>query len=142
MGVWGRGATINYCAMIHCRRDFSFSYLNFRSFDLLLTRRGCFFMHHQHNNQQKASLLFFSLLDSSSTHFVITATTTTTNTCHHHKQQPRTMPVVTSPSTTTNGKLHAHQLSECYGINGDTPDNRTAAQPQFFLVMNTRDGLG
>jgi hypothetical protein len=44
------------------------------------------------------------------------------------------MPVVTPPSTTTNGKLHAHLLSEYYGINGDTPDNRTAAQPQFFLV--------
>ena len=94
-------------------------------------------MHHQHNNQQKASLLIFFIVG-----LIIDTlfTTTTTTTCHHHKQQPRTMPVVTSPSTTTNGKLHAHLLSECYGINGDTPDNRTAAQPQFFLVMKTRDG--
>ena len=101
---------------------------------------GVFLVHHQHNNQQKASLFFFSLLDSSSTHFVITATTTTTTTttttCHHHQQQPQTVPVATPPSTTTNGKLHAHLLSEYYGIYGDTPapDNRTAAQPQFFLV--------
>jgi len=59
-------------------------------------------------------------LDSSSIHFVITATTTATTTCHHHQQQPQTVPVATPPSTTTNGKLHAHLLSECYGINDDT----------------------
>jgi len=84
---------------------------------------------------KKHLYFYFPLLDSSSTHFVITATTTTTTTtCHHHQQQLQTMPVVTLPSTTTNGKLHAHLLSEYYGINGDTPDNITAAQPQFFLV--------
>jgi len=51
-------------------------------------------------------------------------------------RQPQTVPVATPPSTTTNGKLHAHLLSKYYGIYGDTPapDNRTAAQPQFFLV--------
>jgi hypothetical protein len=78
----------------------------------------------------------FPSLASSLTHFGIT---TTNITCHHHQQQPQAMPVVTPPSTTTNGKLHAHLLSEYYGVNGDTPgkkDSRTAAQPQFFLVSS------
>jgi len=98
-------------AMIHCRRDFSFSYLNFCSFELLLTRGGCFFWCIINITISKKHLYFhFPSLASSLTHFVITTTTTTT--CHHHQQHPQTVPVVTLPSTTTNGKLHAHLLSE------------------------------
>ncbi len=37
------------------------------------------------------------------------------------------MPVVTAPSTTTNGKLHAHLLSKYYGINGDTPGEQDSS---------------
>jgi len=60
-------------------------------------------------------------------HFVI-ITTTTITTCHHHQQQPRTMPIVLPASTTTNDKLHAHQLSKYYGINGDTPGKQDSSQ--------------
>ena len=142
MGVWGGGATINYCND-PLLAGFLFLVFEFSFICFVVDARRVFFLCIINITISKKHLyLFFSLLDSSSTHFVITATTTTTTTCHHHKQQPRTLPVVTPPSTTTNGKLHAHLLSECYGINGDTPDNRTAAQPQFFLVMKTRDGLG
>ncbi len=31
------------------------------------------------------------------------------------------MPFVSPPSTTANGKLHAHLLSQYYGIDGDSP---------------------
>ena len=134
MGVWGGGATINYCND-PLPAGFLFLVFEFSFICFVVDARRVFFLCIINITISKKHLyLFFSLLDSSSTHFVITATTTTTTTCHHHKQHPRTMPVVTPPSTTTNGKLHAHLLSECYGINGDTPDNRTAAQPQFFLV--------
>jgi hypothetical protein len=71
--VFGGGVLQSTIAMIHCRQDFSFLYLNFRSFDLLLTRGGCFFMHHQHNNQQKASLYIF---------FIVGLIIDTL--CHHH----------------------------------------------------------
>ena len=136
MGVWGGGCYNQLLRNDPLPAGFLFLVFEFSFIWFVVDARRVFFWCIINITISKKHLFFFSLLDSSSTHFVITATTATTTTCHHHQQQPQTVPVATPPSTTTNGKLHAHLLSEYYGINGDTPapDNRTAAQPQFFLV--------